>query len=289
MKNVLYIKNYPNGIDITFLSNKYDGLCIKNIISKELIEMDAKELNKLVSTYDIFIFGGGPQHLTKNLIDNYPEILNQIKLIHLLSKNKNKLVIGICLGIQIIAYSFGYEIVKLNKLCVGFNYLDTNSIRTKEQQDKVNSDKYLSKLDFELLSKSFSYHYDRIDENKKINFKTLNQNNNYNDIDDDIDDDIYVIAYSKSGIPYIIKNKNSNIYGFQFHPELTTEYVLKIFNEKFSLSNYFDDIDKFDDDNKKNDKQDISYLDIDMINEIANNIKFFDDKILYHFFDIFFS
>ena len=25
------------------------------------------------------------------------------------------------------------------------------------------------------------------------------------------------------------------------------------------------------------------------INEIANNIKFFDDKILYHFFDIFFS
>lgn len=206
-KKILYIKNNYTGQNLDYL-DKFFNVELTCLNSNYLIDKDYFYLNNLIESFDIIIIGGGPQHLIGNYLDDYPEIKNQIELVKIISKT-NKLLIGICLGCQIIGKTFGLEINKMDKLCLGYNYLDTNSI------DYIyiskNNDKYLSRMDFNLLSKSFSYHYDC------INF-TNNQNS-----------ELFCIGYSNFGIPYIIKHSSSNIYGFQFHPEATNDCILNLF------------------------------------------------------------
>lgn len=154
-KNILYIKNFPSSENLENLKNIFD-INIRCIESTELIILTIDDLKKLIEPYDIIILGGGNQHLTHNSLDkNFPEIINQIEIVKLMKLYENKLLIGICLGCQIIGLSFGLEIIKMNIVSVGYNYLDVNSI----DYDYINKyDKYLNKMDFKLLSNSFSFH-----------------------------------------------------------------------------------------------------------------------------------
>jgi anthranilate/para-aminobenzoate synthase component II len=88
----------------------------------------------------------------------------------------------------------------------------------------ITKDIFISNLDHNLLVKSFSYHYDFI----KINNNIQNS-------------EIEIIAKSINNIPYIIKHKTHNIYGFQMHPEIN---IINIKKYKYIIKNYSEDIAK---------------------------------------------
>lgn len=175
IQQILFIKNYIFTENLFYL----DKFNINYIYSFDIINYNDSQLNELIDKYHIIIIGGGPQHLTFELINNYPEIKNLIKIINL-AHLKSKLLIGLCLGCQIIAYTFGLEIIQMNNLCIGFGYLDINSLNNQI----IEKDKYLNNLDYHIISKSFSYH------NDCINFKSNNE--------------LELLAKSNNNIPYIV-------------------------------------------------------------------------------------
>jgi anthranilate/para-aminobenzoate synthase component II len=167
------------------------------IESSMLINIPIKILYKIVKSFDMIVISGGPQHLYMNL-NAIPEIKPLLVIVRLCSY-LNKILVGICLGCQIIGMVYKMQIKKLPQFVIGHNYMDhINS-------DIVKKDKYLSKIDFSLIKQSFSFHSDGIENipNKKIDILAL-----YGDI------------------PYIIKHKKKPIYGFQFHPEANIESIM---------------------------------------------------------------
>lgn len=74
--------------------------------------------NICLDNYSIIIILGGHQSITK--INLYPYLKNVVKLIiKCIYKNKN--LLGICLGCQLIAYAIGCEIKSTGKLNVGYD------------------------------------------------------------------------------------------------------------------------------------------------------------------------
>ena len=211
-KKVLVILNNIHTIKYEYLSNNYKN--IKYIYSIFLINISFVKLQKMILKYDIIFIGGGPQHLTTDKFNLYPEFINIFNVIKICDEN-NILLIGICLGCQLIAHYYNAEIIKLNKVCIGTHYLNINSLNKR----KIYKDKYLCKLNYNLLQKSFSFHHDAI----------KNNNNKH----------LYFIAFSNKNNPYIIKHKQKYIYGFQFHPEIlknNINNILNIYNIKIDTS-----------------------------------------------------
>ncbi len=252
IKNILYIKNFNKGKNLNYLLN-IPNIKVKYINSVELIGYLITDLKKIIEPYDVIILGGGQQHLINDdYLIKYPEIVNQIEIVKLISTKyiNSKLLIGICLGCQIIALSFGFKIIPINKLLIGFDYMDISTLNYN--YIKNSNDKYLNNLDYNLLSKSFSFHYDCINFIQK-----------YDLINKSVESDKLIqIVQSKEKHPYIISNTNKNIYGFQSHPEICLESILCAIN---SLEN-FNQIEF----NLKN---------ISKINEL--------EKIYKHFFNVF--
>jgi len=222
MKKILFIKNNIN----SKLTNNNFHVKIEYINSINLAKYSNVELENLILEFDIIILGGGPQHLTNPEINDYPEIIAQVQIIKLTQK-LSKILIGICLGCQIIGHTFGMGIQKMPKLCLGFNNLDKNSINFN--YIKNTQDTYLSNMDFNLLAKSFSYHYDYID--------WIDNTNN-------TDAQLVKIAQSIHNVPYIIKHSQAKIYGFQFHPEISIECIQEILQTyNYNLDNAIRDFD----------------------------------------------
>ena len=194
MKKILFIKNNLN----SKISNNNFHVKIEYIFSNNIINFTEYELEQMVADFD--------------LINNYPEIENQIKIVNIAHK-LSKILIGICLGCQIIGLAYGMKIIRMSKLCLGFSQLNTNLIN----YDYINqmNNKYLNQMNFNILAKSFSYHYDCIEW----------KNNT----------DLIKIGESINNIPYIIKHHDSNIFGFQFHPEISFECIQEIM-QNYSLT-----------------------------------------------------
>lgn len=202
-KKILVILNNINSINYEYLSKNYKN--VKYIYSVCIMNKSFDKIKNMILKYDIVFIGGGPQHLTNDKIKSYHELNNLFNVVKICEEN-NILLIGICLGSQIIAHYYNSQVIKLSNVCIGTNYLDINNVNKKI----ISNDKYLSKLDLNILKKSFSFHHDGI---------KINKNNNLD-----------FIAFSINNIPYIIKHKSKNIYGFQFHPEVTKNYIYNILN-----------------------------------------------------------
>lgn len=163
--------------------------------------------------YDAYIYSGGPISL---LDDNEYKYINRVKKFTL---SIDKPILGICLGCQIIAESFGGIISEASELEVGFKriFVDSDSLLKKD-------------------SYFFNYHWDYISKLPK---------------------DFKCYAHSNICRYHIIKHKNKNIWGVQFHPEIDDRYavdVLEYLKEEIVLEgiNYdelIEDINKFNYDN----------------------------------------
>ena len=108
MKKILYVINTFFIDEISTLKN-YNVNYIK---SNTLIKNTYKELENIILEYEIIIIGGGPQHLTQEEREKYPEIENLLNIIDICDKN-DKLLIGICLGCQLIGIYYNMKIIKL--------------------------------------------------------------------------------------------------------------------------------------------------------------------------------
>lgn len=206
MKKALLILNGKKFTPYSYF--RYKKYCI--IYSTDIENKEDDYINKLIEDYDLIVIGGGTQHLTEDKIESYKEVLFLKKIIKYCDE-QNKLLIGICLGCQLIAYYYGCEIKKLDIPQIGYNYLDNNTLNKEE----IENDVYLSLIDYNKLKGAFSFHNDYIDfkDNKELILIGNCNNNN----------------------PYIIKHKSKSIYGFQQHPEHTQETLGRII-EIFKIS-----------------------------------------------------
>lgn len=240
---------------------KYFNTEIICINSNNLIEFDKCKLANLIEPFDIIILGGGPQHLTESYEKLHPEILNQIELVKIITNSydyNNKILLGICLGCQIIGLAFGHNIMRMNKINLGFGFINVHSVN----YSFCVKDKYLKKINWNIISKAFSHHNDYIDWNDM-------EQKNYSE-----QDKLLCLASSINNVPYIVANTNSNtnsnlnsnVYGFQFHPEITFECV-KGFEYVFENNNDFN----------------YSIKGLDILDDFKQN----DLEICLHFFDVF--
>lgn len=217
--NILYIKNFIQGNNVEYL-NENPNINIKFIQSIELIGLDMEKLIELIEPFTIIILGGGTQHLTtNNLHEIYPEIQNQIQIVKLIKTKyfaTDKILIGLCLGCQIIGLSFEHKIIPMEKMIVGFNQLDANSVNWNWIYETNNN--YLSSIDYKLISQAFSFHSDCIDPDSIVKSSSNTE--------------LKIIAYSINNIPYIVANSDGNIFGFQSHPEFcfkTLSNIIEMF------------------------------------------------------------
>lgn len=155
------------------------------------------ELQTLVYDISGVILTGGPQHIPE--IEKHPELQRELKLIAYAVEQKC-ILLGICLGFQLLNYFFGNRVITLPNCIIGFNKMNPMSVNTY-------GDPVLQKLDFTLLCSGFSFHYDGVVEN--------------------MNPDLYVVATGPNKCIYFIKHRYLPIYGIQSHPELSSNRIEK--------------------------------------------------------------
>jgi GMP synthase (glutamine-hydrolysing) len=143
------------------------------------------------------VISGGPQFVTE--LDKYPELHLELALIHV-AANAGKLVLGICLGFQLINHAFGNRVERLSEPRIGCGYFDPTSVDTT-------GDYRLQQIDFSLFDAAFSFHSDGVRHNTSP--------------------DLVTVAHSRCDPPliYAVRHRTLPIYGFQIHPEATAEGI----------------------------------------------------------------
>ncbi len=183
MKKYLVIINYDTEEPCLNKEN------IKYISYKTLLEIPNNNLEYLLDNIDGLIISGGPQHIP--YFDNHPELLKEIYLIYYAIKKKI-IILGICLGFQLLNHYFGNIVTTLTKCVIGCNKINLETINT-------HGDEVLGNIDFNLLASGFSFHYDGVKAN--------------------ISKELLVIAKDNNNNLYFVKHKYLPIYGVQLHPE----------------------------------------------------------------------
>jgi GMP synthase-like glutamine amidotransferase len=142
------------------------------------------------------ILTGGPQYVSE--IDKYPELYKEVQLIQI-AANCGKIVLGICLGFQLINYTFGNTVVRLSEPRIGCGYLDIRSVCTHDSRFKCLYDP--------AMRHAFSFHRDGVEVNSNKHLE--------------------VVARSHCGLIYAVCHRTLPIYGIQFHPEITTAAITR--------------------------------------------------------------
>lgn len=142
------------------------------------------------------IIGGGPQYVSA--LEDFPELHVELELIHIAAE-RNKFILGICLGFQLLNHAFGNRVERLDTPRIGCGYFDTATMNTA-------GDDRLQRLDMSAFGNAFSFHYDGVRAN--------------------VSPDLVSVAWSRCGLLYAIRHKTKPIYGFQIHPEATAEGIV---------------------------------------------------------------
>lgn len=148
-------------------------------------------------TTEGLVISGGPQFITE--LDRFPELHLELALIHV-AANAGKLVLGICLGFQLINHAFGNTVVRLPEPRIGCGYFDPATVNVVE-------DTKLQQIDFSRFDAAFSFHSDGV---------TVNMS-----------PDLITVAHSRCDPPlvYAVRHRTLPIYGFQIHPEATADGI----------------------------------------------------------------
>ena len=142
-------------------------------------------------SYDIYIITGGIVRVKQK--DELPYLLEIEKFIIKLS-NENKPILGICLGHQLIADTFGGKVEEAQELEVGFT--EIKCIKEDKIFEGITNNFY-----------AFNYHWDYVSE---------------------IPEDFEIIAVSNICNNHIMKHKTKPIYGLQFHIEYDKDTVIPV-------------------------------------------------------------
>ena len=172
-------------MEITIIDNGTEFLPELEIIcepySKTIISVEDLEAHEPSPTGEILILSGGSR---VPAIDEQPEYYQaEIELI----KNSDRPMLGICLGFQLIAKSYGGELIKLPQKMSGVKIVDI----TKEDGIFDNA-------------KPLEVHAHHL--------WALNE----------VPPDLVELARSNEGVE-IFKHKAKPIYGVQFHPEAVVD------------------------------------------------------------------
>ena len=204
MKKILLVTHHDlsdPGIISSLLHPKY-LTCNVNYKNLPLLKQsDMKEYTAII------IFGGKMSANSKSryIKNEYKFLSNVIKL--------KKTIIGICLGAQIIAKSYGSIIQKSSNKEVEIGYR-----RTKKINNSIINDR----------TKFLQFHNEGISINS--NMELLSCGNLFN-----------VDAF---------KIKDNNVYGFQFHPEVTAKMIKNWYDNLKSIEKGTDNINKILKDHK---------------------------------------
>lgn len=140
--------------------------------------------------FDGLIILGGPMYAEDDV--NYPHLKNIVTLIHQFHKEK-KPILAICLGAQILARAFGKRVYKHDKFEIGFNPVFPVQIVDSEEPILKGCPEKLYVM---------QWHFDTFDLPKEATLLMYGEN---------CQNQAYRIG--------------DNIYGFQFHLEVTKEIL----------------------------------------------------------------
>jgi GMP synthase-like glutamine amidotransferase len=191
MGRTLVIMNYKDDYPTNEPTNDY-------IYCLELLDKTNAELYALLNGVGVLVISGGPQHVPD--IATYPELTKEIQLLFCAAQ-RGILVIGICLGFQLINCAFGNPVVRLPAPVIGCGKLDPTTVNTY-------ADPLLECIDFQTLAQGFSFHYDGVPSAPSS--------------------DLLVVAKGTNDLIYCVKHWRFPIYGIQSHPEAMLEGILEI-------------------------------------------------------------
>lgn len=163
----------------------------------DLLYKTNTEMATMLDGVSTLLISGGPQHVPD--MADYPCLKKEIQLIFLAAQ-RGITVIGICLGFQLINCAFGNPVLRLPTPIIGCGKLDVSSVQTY-------ADPLLECIDFHVLAKGFSFHYDGVPQA--------------------VSPDLRVVATGPDGLIYFVKHWRYPIYGIQSHPEATVEGILE--------------------------------------------------------------
>ena len=214
MKKVLLITHHETsnlGIISKILSKKY---LITSIYYKNIKNLGSNEL----LGYSAYIFFGGKMSANSQsrIINN--EFIFLKKLI-----KSNKLIIGICLGAQLIAKIYGSKIYKNKNSLVEIGY---------RKLDKIN------KKFFKNVSSMLQFHNEGITYNSHMS----------------------IYAKGRTFEIDAFKIKSKKIYGFQFHPEVNESMIKNWYSNLSSIKKGTDSLPKILFDHKKHYEKNYKWL-----------------------------
>jgi GMP synthase-like glutamine amidotransferase len=208
-------------------------LIIKNIISEDpgtiedflrkedipfsIVELGSGEIPPPLERFDTLVVMGGPMGIHE--IDRYPHLMIASRIIRE-AINRSTRVLGICLGCQMIAYCLGAKVYPGPKEEIGWYHIELTGDGLK--------DPFMRKLaihprvgDFWRRFKVFHWHSDTFDL------------------------PLGAVLLAKSEL---YKNQafrhGNNVYGFQFHIEVTKDMLLEWFKDSPEINQIMEETEK---------------------------------------------
>ena len=192
---------------------------MENFLKKEeipfaIIELGSGEIPLPLEDFDTLVIMGGPMGVYE--MDRYPHLRIESRLIRE-AINRGMKILGVCLGAQMVAYCLGSKVYQGHKEEIGWHSIDLTGDGLK--------DPVIRKLaihprvgDFWRKFKVFHWHGDTFD--LPIGAVLLARS------------DLYKTQAFRYG---------DNVYGFQFHVEVTKDMLLEWFKDRPEIKSIMKD------------------------------------------------
>jgi GMP synthase-like glutamine amidotransferase len=186
-------------------------------ISFSIVELSLGEISPPLEDFDILVIMGGPMGVYE--MDRYPPLRIGSRLIRE-AINRNMKILGVCLGAQMVAYCLGSEVYPGPEKEIGWHSIELTGDGLK--------DPLMRKLavhprvgDFWKKFKVFHWHGDTFDLPLRA----------------------FLLASSE-----LYKNQafryGNNVYGFQFHIEVTKDMLREWFEGRSDINSIMKDTEK---------------------------------------------
>lgn len=210
--SVLIIKNI-----VTEGPGTIEDFLRKEDIPFSIIELGLGEIPPPLEGFDTLVIMGGPMGVYE--MDKYPHLMIESRIIRE-AINRNMRVLGICLGAQMVAYCLGAEVYPGQEKEIGWYHIELTGDGLK--------DPFMRKLaihpqvgDFWRRFKVFHWHGDTFELPMSAMLLASSE------------------LYKNQAFRY-----GNNVYGFQFHIEVTKEILIDWFKDMPDRDNIISETEK---------------------------------------------